>query len=343
MKSSPERLPDDHAENAKNSPKKPDAITRRVFEKQVLGGALLGAAGLTDTHAEAKAGHVEHDHSSPEGKKKLFAEAAERWKSQRGVEKVGKKEVPRFAKWFEQNSAQLVPEKNCALCIKCIDEGAFVQDAKGDLPKVMTDYIKDPLDAEIDEISIPGAGSTIDTKAFAEHLKKQGVSPDRIVAVLSHTGCAACANDDERAKAVAHSTTETLGSKGAMVGHLESLRRPDFHDAMGAYLRYSNHVMNPRRMGAPTYFDASDWALGSREERVATTALILKIAFGEHGFGENFTAKEPFELCALFDEDSKGANKAQVEAEVNEAIKKQFGDRKNPPVRVVLCPVHAKA
>jgi len=168
------------------------------------------------------------------------------------------------------------------------------------------------------------AGSGILTQGeerarFIAALKKAGVE-----SVTSHEGCGAAALYRERHGLTDKSVDEVAmeGAKHLAAelgvpygGHITELARPKgFHNARVVYADGIGDF-NPRKVESlPPGFVVSASVM-TQEQAVSEVALALKIAFGEHGFGEKFTPAQPLVVVALGDEALAAALQSAVGGE----------------------------
>jgi len=215
--------------------------------------------------------------------------------------------------WWERHRGELFVENPTLspplYAIECVDEG---DDLERFLPS--RGYT---LPENFDVISVPGSG--VKYPRFAADLRRF-VGTQHIMGVTSHKDCGACEGKDTVASTHAQSLAAELIVP--YLGHVETLQRPSYHVALGANLRYTRKVRNPRFVEeAPRYFDASQWCLSNKDTRIANIKLMLNIAY-HHGFNELFVEGGiPFELVLWYDPDDPTFTKEHTADEIQEAFK----------------------
>lgn len=211
--------------------------------------------------------------------------------------------------WWRKHRECLLLQGPATYAVECVDEGDDLDvflPAQGHV-----------LPRNFDVISVPGSGVTY--SGFAADLRRVAAT-NHVIGITSHHDCGACSKDDALARRHAQDLATETGV--VYLGHVEELQRPRYHVALGANLRYTRKVKNPRFVeDAPRYFDASQWCLSDRSARVANVRLMLNIAY-HHGFNELFTQQHvPFELALWTDPQDPVLTKEEAASEVQEAFR----------------------
>jgi hypothetical protein len=225
-------------------------------------------------------------------------------------------------KEFQKNRLQWIKDRketlivtdpdNIEYCICCVDEG---DDLQMSLPEEFGEEVPDNFDV----ISVPGSGVTY--PRLDKDIKSLGL---KVKGVTGHHECGACGGDDAKAEYVAKKLAGTDELNVPYIGMVHNLRRPEFHIALGAHIRYTSKIRNVRfAEGAPRYFDISQFAVKDLKARVHNMALTLKIAFHEQmGFHDLFAEEgTPFELCGYYDPQDLYYTKEMITEEMGDAIR----------------------
>ena len=259
--------------------------------------------------------HMEHDPK----KKQAFEEAMRIWSEFHADPHT----------WWEKHCESLVLDTDSKYIIICIVDGELVPQnfphchGNFTVPDLVREFVKNPKTKKVDELSFPGGGAFFkkgNAQEMVADLLAIGLTPEDIIAIMSHSDCAACNKDDAYAERYGRKLAEAFGNPKKYLGIIEKgeLDRPAFHNAVGAWLRYDKKTMSPRSLNpkGPGYLDASLWAVREESDRVENIKLILAVAF-KHGFNEFFTPENPFHLCVIANEKNKDEAVAEVQSVVD--------------------------
>jgi hypothetical protein len=146
-----------------------------------------------------------------------------------------------------------------------------------------------------------------DRAKFIEELKRAGVKE-----VTSHEGCGAAALYKEK-MGLTDKTVDEVAQEGARriaeelgvpyKGHITELARPkEFHNARVIYVDGTGSFNPSVVEGLPAGFVVSRRFMTPEQARTETN-IATRIAFGDHGFGKKFSAKEPLVIVTIGGED----------------------------------------
>ncbi|MBI4653158.1 hypothetical protein HY750_02800 [Candidatus Kuenenbacteria bacterium] len=192
------------------------------------------------------------------------------------------------------------------------------------------------------EKRIPLAGSGIlflTEDELLEFIKKRKVD-----VITSHDGCGAALiwarkkdlninqeGADKLAMTYIHNIANKAGIKYRYIRADEMKRSQDFQPARMVFYNNIKDYYPSVIKGLPPTFSIERFTLFNVENAKERLKLAIKIAFGDHGFGERFTEKNPFIIaCCLnegddFDEIKKEVNKILEEMDIKkERIKVDY-------------------
>lgn len=185
------------------------------------------------------------------------------------------------------------------------------------------------------EYNLAGSGILLSEIELEKVMKSlQG----KITTLTSHEGCGAVvlafklqteagnlASEITSPDLYAQNWTETVAKKyGFTYEHIsaQEFNYPEHHE-MGLCLDGTGKL-NLEAEGLPNMFISHSFMLNKDEKYIATEAEILAgIAFGDHGFGNRFTEKDPFQILVIV-----GSDKEKLRAiKLMEGVRQKYGHR----------------
>ncbi len=234
-------------------------------------------------------------------------------------------DMEKEARWLEHNAAMQ----------KLIQEG--VEAAMADIPNLEQAFVgEEPTLCCMDEGTPMGnmrsAGSGILTEgeertAFVGALKAAGVKE-----VTSHAGCGAAAlyrkrhglekmSVDDVAIEQAKRMAAELGVP--YKGHITDLQRPaEFHHARVVYVDATGRFNPARLKELPPGFVVSRRYM-TPAQALEEVRIAMSIAFGDHGFGNKFSSREPLLIMPITD-----ATEGDFDADVLRRELEQISDER---------------
>ncbi|MDB4978695.1 MAG: hypothetical protein JWM56_881 [Candidatus Peribacteria bacterium] len=151
----------------------------------------------------------------------------------------------------------------------------------------------------------------------------------KITGVMSHSDCGACAifcheTGSDEPDIVAREWALQLADDLHVpyMGHIERPNRPAFHHALIAYYDGTASLRDPSLGGLPPGFTISRGIIDDTEHALYELNLACQIAFGDHGFGDRFTAERPFHIVVIVDTTDTQLTEDKLVSEVRPVLEK---------------------